>query len=292
MVICYVLGGLGNQMFQYAAGRALSLSIGSPLLLDLSGFENYALHNGFEIDRVFCAPVNTAVTEDVRQLLGWRASKLTLKLLKRVQSHLLRGPHLVIEPYFNYWAGLRQVDKPSYLMGYWQSEKYFRDFEQNIRSDFSFSAPLDGENLATSIYMQGCNSVSIHVRRGDYVTHAPTAKILNVCTLEYYQKAIKLIVEKIPSPQFFIFSDDQHWVRNNLNIPFPTEYIDRNRGRNSYIDMQLMSSCKHQIMANSSFSWWGAWLNVNPDKIVIAPRNWFCNGINDDDLIPQQWTRL
>ena len=123
-------------------------------------------------------------------------------------------------------------------MGYWQSEKYFNDFEENIRSDFSFKAALDGENLETSVRMRGCNSVSLHVRRGDYVTHAPTAKILNACSIDYYYKAISRIGEKVPAPHFFVFSDDQQWVRNNLKVPFPAEYIDRNHGMQSYIDMQ------------------------------------------------------
>jgi len=279
-------------MFQYAAGRALSLALEYPLLLDLRGFDKYKLHNGFEIDRVFFAPVKAATEADVGQLLGWRAGKLILRLLKRMQSPLLRGSHLAIEPHFNYWPELREVDVPSYLMGYWQSEKYFENFRKNIRSEFSFKEKLDGENLETSARMQSCNSVSLHVRRGDYVTHTPTAKILNVCSIDYYHKAITCIAKQISSPHFFVFSDDQQWARNNLNIPFPAEYIDRNRGKQSYIDMQLMSFCKHQIIANSSFSWWGAWLNANPDKIVIAPRNWFCNGLNDEDLIPPQWTRL
>ena len=292
MVISQILGGLGNQMFQYAAGRALSLAAEQPLLLDLRGFERYTLHQGFEIGTVFSAPVKAATASDVSDMLGWRAGDLMRKVLKRVPYPRLHGPHLAIEPHFNYWPGLREIDAPSYLMGYWQSEKYFKDFEQNIRSDFNFKATLDGENLETSDRMQGCNSVSLHVRRGDYVTHAPTAKILNVCSIDFYHKAITRIAEQISSPYLFVFSDDQQWVRNNLKIPFPAEYIDRNRGMQSYIDMQLMSLCKHQIIANSSFSWWGAWLNQNPGKIVIAPRNWFCNGLNDGDLIPQQWTSL
>lgn len=292
MVITQILGGLGNQMFQYASGRALSLAVEQPFLLDLRGFKRYALHQGFELDRVFTAPVKAATANDVSSMLGWRAPDLVRKVLKRTHSPLLNGTRLAIEPHFNYWAGLRVGGAPRYLMGYWQSEKYFKDFEQNIRSDFSFKAILDGENLETSVRMQGCNSVSLHVRRGDYVTHAPTAKILNVCPIDYYHKAITNIAEQIPSPYFFVFSDDQEWVRSNLNIPFPAEYIDRNRGMHSHIDMHLMSLCKHQIIANSTFSWWGAWLNQNPGKIVIAPRNWFCNGTNDEDLIPQQWTRL
>lgn len=292
MIICQILGGLGNQMFQYATGRALSLALGCQLLLDLRSFRRYSLHNGFEIDRIFYAPVKAATEADVGKVLNWRASNLARKLLKRVRSPLLHGPNLAIEPHFNYWPRLRELDAPSYLMGYWQSEKYFNDFEQIIRADFSFKTALNGENLETSVRIQDCNSVSLHVRRGDYVTHAPTAKILNVCSIDYYHKAITRIAELIHLPYFFVFSDDHKWVRNNLKIPFPTEYIDRNRGMQSYIDMQLMSLCKHQIIANSSFSWWGAWLNQNPGKIVIAPRNWFCNGLNDSDLIPQKWTRL
>jgi hypothetical protein len=291
MVICQILGGLGNQMFQYAAARALSLNSGSPLLLDLRGFEKYALHNGFEIDRVFLAPVKVATEADVSQLLSWRSAGLIRKLLKRVTSPLLCGPYLAIEPHFNYWPGLKDFGA-CYLMGYWQSEKYFQDFEHTIRADFDFKMALAGDNLNTSVRMEGCNSVSLHVRRGDYITHAPTAKILNVCSIDYYQEAVKHIAERVTSPHFFVFSDDQQWVRNNINIPFPTEYIDRNSGVHSHVDMHLMSLCKHQIIANSSFGWWGAWLNNNQEKIVIAPRAWFRNGLKDSDLIPKRWIRL
>ena len=292
MVISQILGGLGNQMFQYAAGRALSLAAGHRFLLNLHGFESYALHQGFEVERVFVAPVQAATAADVREVLGWRSGDLTRKLLKRVQSPLLHGPHLAIEPHFNYWPGLREGAGPRYLMGYWQSERYFKDCEAVLRADFSFKTPLNGANLEISARMRDCQSVSLHVRRGDYVTHAKTAKILNVCSLEYYRKAIAHIAERILSPHFFVFSDDPQWVRDNLEISFPADFIDGNRGMQSYIDMQLMSLCKHQIIANSSFSWWGAWLNTNPDKKVVAPREWFRNGTDDRDLVPPEWVRL
>lgn len=292
MVISQILGGLGNQMFQYAAGRALSLATQQPFLLDLRGFETYALHQGFEIERVFAAPVKPANAADMRAILGWRAGKLTHKVLKRIKSPLLRGPLLAIEPHFNYWSGLRAGGAPRYMMGYWQSEKYFKDFEQTIRADFSFKTPLTGQNLETAVRMQGCQSVSLHVRRGDYVTHAQTAKILNVCSLTYYRNAITHIAERLSKCRFFVFSDDLQWVRDNLEIPFPADYIDVNRGMRSYIDMQLMSLCRHHIIANSSFSWWGAWLNPDSDKMVIAPSKWFRNGLDDSDLIPPQWIRL
>ena len=292
MVISHILGGLGNQMFQYAAGKALSRTLSCPLLLDIHDFGCYELHNGFEIDRVFSAPVKVAKKSDVAQVLGWRSGKLMRRLLRRMQFPLLNGPNLVIEPHFNYWSGLKDVSSMTYLMGYWQSEKYFKDFELQIKSDFSFTSALSGGNLQVSRRIQSCNSVALHVRRGDYVTDRATAKILNLCSIQYYQEAIDRIARRIHRPIFYIFSDDQRWVRNNLKVSFPVEYIERNDGPQSYIDMQLMSLCKHQIIANSSFGWWGAWLNTNPDKIVIAPRNWFCNHFNDDDLIPQEWERL
>lgn len=292
MVISQMLGGLGNQMFQYAAGRALSLATEQPLLLDLRSFKSYKLHNGFEINHAFNAPVNSAAEFDLHRLLGWRAYELPLRVLRRVESSLLRGKNLVIEPHFNYWGGFSKIRKPSYLTGYWQSEKYFTDYEDVIRSDFSFKRPLDSENRKISSHIQSYNSVSLHVRRGDYVTHAATSKILNTCSVDYYQHAIQYIAERVTSPYFYIFSDNIQWVRDNIHIPFAAEYIDHNHGRNSFIDMHLMSLCKHHIIANSSFSWWGAWLNDNPNKLVVVPRKWFVNNTNDQDLVPEKWVRL
>lgn len=292
MVISQILGGLGNQMFQYAAGRAVAFRCQQPYRLDLTGFENYTLHQGFEIDRIFSAPVTLATDGDVRSGLGWRSGKLTLKVLRRVNSALLNGPNLAIEPHFNYWPGLSKMGPSCYLMGYWQSEKYFKDCDDLLRADFSFKLPLDGANLQASMRMQGEQSIGLHVRRGDYLTHAATASILNVCSLDYYRSAIKYMVERIPSPCFFVFSDDLQWAKSNLNIPYPVSYIEGNQGPRSYIDMQLMSLCGHQIIANSTFSWWGAWLNQNPEKIVIAPRRWFNTGINDSDLTPSTWVKI
>ena len=220
MVISQILGGLGNQMFQYAAGRALSLASGHPLFLDLRGFKSYKLHNGFEINNIFYAPVNSATEFDLHRLLGWRAYELSLRALRRAQSSLLRGKNLVIEPHFNYWRGLSEIRKPSYLMGYWQSEKYFTDYEDVIRSDFSFKQPLDCENIKISTYIQNSNSVSLHVRRGDYVTHASTSKILNICSVDYYRHAIQYIAERVKFPHFYIFSDNIQWVRDNIDITF------------------------------------------------------------------------
>ena len=135
-------------------------------------------------------------------------------------------------------------------------------------------------------------AVSLHVRRGDYVSDPKTKAILGVCSLDYYRAAIAHIAERIESPAFFVFSDDIAWAKANLEIPFPCEYVDHNQGQQSYNDMHLMSLCKHHIIANSSFSWWGAWLNPRKDKIVIAPENWFANNEDAKDLIPPESVKL
>ena len=292
MVISQILGGLGNQMFQYAAGRALSLAVEQAFLLDLRGFTNYALHNGFELDRVFSAPVKVATSGDVRNMLGWRSSELVRKVFKRIKSPLLHGTRLAIEPHFNYWSGLRAGGTKRYLMGYWQSEMYFKDYAETLRSDFNFTIPLDETNQNIAQRIQHNNAVSLHVRRGDYITHTPNAKILSTCSLDYYNNAIDYMSKRVDSPHFFLFSDDMEWVKANLDIPFEKTYIEHNRGADSYRDMQLMHMCRHHIIANSSFSWWGAWLNPNPDKLVVAPKTWFSDGKVDDDLIPREWIRL
>jgi len=229
MVISQILGGLGNQMFQYAVGRALSLAEEQPLLLDLRGFENYALHQGFELERVFGIQVKAATAGHVTKVLGWRAPDLVRKLLKRTQSSLLRGERLAIEPQFNYWDGLSAGGAPRYLMGYWQSESYFKDYAETIRSDFRFRMPLDSTSCEIEKRIMTCEAVSMHVRRGDYLAHAATAKILNVCKLDYYNAAINYIAERVQSPHFFLFSDDMEWVKSNLCITFDKTYVEHNQ---------------------------------------------------------------
>ena len=292
MIFCRVLGGLGNQMFQYAAGRALSIARDVPLRLDVSGFDGYGLHQGFELFRVFvCNPV-IATEEEVRDLLGWRASWLARKVLMRPSLAMLHGTRLVVEPHSNYWPGIREVSHNAYLAGYWQSEKYFSVASEFIRADFAFRLSFSEPNIELARRIDQTMAVSLHVRRGDYVSHAKTNAVLGLCSLDYYRAAIRHIAERVENPEFFIFSDDIAWVKERLGIGFPCKYVDHNHGAESYNDMHLMSLCKHHIIANSSFSWWGAWLNPNLDKIVIAPRKWFANDNNVDDLFPAGWVTL
>lgn len=289
MILCNIIGGLGNQMFQYAAGRALSLERGVRLALDVSDFAKYRLHQGFELKRLFNCPVDIASASEVDYLLGWRRSALARRILLRPGFSALRPKQFVVEPNFHYWSGFERLGDTGYLTGYWQSEKYFRRHRDVIREDFRFLPELDAVNASIAKEMAKLESVSLHVRRGDYVNNPKNLVTHGLCSPDYYKDAVKYLANQLSSPVFFVFSDDIPWVKSNLDIGFPTVYVDHNSGEGSYNDMRLMSVCKHNIIANSSFSWWGAWLNENRDKIVVAPRKWFVNDTNTSDLFPEEW---
>jgi hypothetical protein len=292
LVITNVIGGLGNQMFQYAAGRAISLSREVPLRLDITGFANYELHQGFELQRIFdCASV-IASKADVRTILGWQSSPSIQRLLLRSGLTAFRHEEFVVEPHFHYWTGIKNVPSDCYLVGYWQSEKYFCEITAQIRKDFAFVQPMESQNTELAQLITSVNAVSLHVRRGDYANNPATTSVHGLCPLDFYRAAIRYVSERVAQPHFFIFSDDISWVQENLKIDFPHQHVKHNLGAASYNDMRLMSMCKHHIIANSSFSWWGAWLNPHPDKLVIAPKQWFANKNDVRDLIPQGWAGM
>lgn len=293
MIIVNVIGGLGNQMFQYAAARALALARGLPLRLDVSGFDGYGLHQGFELQRVFSCEAPLASAAEVRAVLGWRAAPALRRVLARPGLAALRGKAFVVEPHFHYWQGIRDVPATSYLQGYWQSERYFADATAELRADFAFRQPLSAVNAAWAERIGCCAAVSLHVRRGDYVSDARTHAAHGVCSLDYYRAAARHIAGRVEAPEFFVFSDDIDWARDNLDIGHPCHYLDHNRGAESHNDMRLMSLCRHHVLANSSFSWWGAWLNPRTDKVVVAPSRWFAGGERRvDDLFPNGWVTL
>lgn len=292
MVITNLIGGLGNQMFQYAAGRALSLERGIPLRLDISDFANYELHQGFELQRVFNCTADIANETDVRRTLGWQFMSSVRRVVSRSSMAALRRKAFVIEPHFHYWPGIKNVPSDCYLMGYWQSEKYFLAAAAQIRKDFSFRSPLEHANSEFSKQIDQTCAVSLHVRRGDYVHNSKTAATYELCSLDYYNASIRHVAERVHNPNFFIFSDDITWAKSNLKIDYPSQYVEHNHGAGSYNDMRLMSLCKHNIIANSSFSWWGAWLNPSFEKIVVAPKQWFASQTDLRDLFPKDWVTL
>ena len=292
MIISNLLGGLGNQMFQYAAARALSLARGQPLRLDISGFADYRLHQGFELQRVFNCSTDIANAAEVRSILGWQSVPLIRRVLARPALAAFRRAAFIVEPHFHHWPEIMDVPQDCYLLGYWQSEKYFQNVESVIREDFAFKPALVNRNMELAEQISQVNAVSLHVRRGDYAQDPKTNVTHGLCSLDYYRAAIQHIAAKVEQPHFFIFSDDMDWVKAQLKIDLPCHYVDHNHGAESYNDMRLMSLCRHHIIANSSFSWWGAWLNTYPDKIVVSPRRWFASANITKDLFPHGWLAL
>lgn len=282
-------------MFQYAAGRALSLYLNQPFKLDVSDFRGYELRT-FDLKNCFNCSGEISTDSDLRRVLGWQSMRAIRRLLYKPKLSILRSKRFIIEPHLHYWPGFQKSPSSSYLQGYWLSEKYFQSSEIQIREDFTFKTCLNSENNTFAAEINNVNSISLHVRRGDYASDSKTMTAHGLCDLSYYYFAIDYIADRVCDPIFFIFSDDIPWVRENLKIGYPCRYIDHNHGGEAYNDMRLMSICKHNIIANSTFSWWGAWLNANPSKIVVAPKRWLANdGVIAayskfmSDLIPQSW---
>lgn len=292
MIIVRLCGGLGNQMFQYAAGLAVACRVASDVRFDTEWFDNNHAHQGLELKRVFGLELPKPSIADLQKVLGVCARPVVRRLLSRRSLRSLRPKALVIEPHFHYWAGIEHLPDDVYLDGYWQSEKYFSCIADTIRQQFRFIEPLDPRNAALIDEMQRCESVSLHIRRGDFVSDPRASRVHGVDLSEYYPAAVATMVEKTGAERFYVFSDDPQWVIEHLRLPVPYTVVDHNRGAASYRDMQLMSACRHHIIANSTFSWWGAWLNPRPDKIVIAPRRWF-NVVQDTrDLYCPGWIVL
>jgi len=292
MIIVRLNGGLGNQMFQYAAGRERSLSLKVPLLLDLTAFKKYPSRS-YRLGH-FNIRAEIAQDEEVAQF--WPEGVKGFAARARSLPDYLKPWYrraVVREQHFQYDPDFKKTGSGIYLLGVWQSEKFFKDIAPVIREDFTLASTPDERNTQMLHMIDNCESVSLHVRRGDYVSDKKTQAFHGTCSEDYYQAAISNIGERIRDPHFFIFSDDPRWAETNLKIPFPSTIVDINGPEKDYADLIMLSRCRHHIIANSSFSWWGAWLSTNPEKTVIAPRRWFAvSTMNTDDLIPQSWIRL
>ena len=294
MIIANLNGGLGNQMFQYANAKALAARKGVDFLADVSLYEKRVMHQGFELGRIFDLPVSLATISDLKKVLGIFQSPLANRILARLPLLKNLPKKFICEPHFEYWNGLQDCPENAYIFGYWQSEKYFLDHEEQIRREFSFKPFTDSVNieLAQKIKDSPC-AVSLHIRRGDFVSNPKANTYHGALPPSYYADALRYLSKELPSLELFVFSDDIEWVKANVDFAtHPVHFVSHNTGANSFQDMALMSLCNHHVIANSSFSWWGAWLNPSKDKIVIAPKDWFMKPINTKDLIPSSWIRL
>ena len=296
MIIVKLMGGLGNQMFQYAAGRRLAMKHNTILKLDLSFLldrtprENFA-YRDYDIG-IFNIQENFVNTSEIKEFFPNKRHFIYRIKRKLKFINIIKEPSRFNED-FHFYNEILSAPNNTYLEGYWQSEKFFKDIEDIIKRDFTIRPKMDSLNEKYAKEIISSESVSIHIRKGDYIHNPIINEVYNTCNLDYYMKSMKKIIDCVENPTFFLFSDDPMWVKENFNLENTFKIITHNRAEKSYEDLRLMSLCKHNIIANSSFSWWGAWLNENPKKIIIAPENWFnYPSINTDDLIPKTWIRI
>lgn len=296
MIIVKLMGGLGNQMFQYAAARRLAWSCAAEMKLDLSflqGDQAGTTRRVFELKHLSISAREASAREIADASgEGEAPQSVAIRMFRRFFSPGPR-PKLYRERFFHFDARVLKLRDNCFLDGYWQSEKYFVEIEQLIRQEFTVAEPLSGMNLELARAIQAKNSICVHVRRGDYVSSPMVNQFHGTCPLEYYLQAVAKMASLVPEPHFFIFSDEAGWVKENLSLPYPSTVVAHNGALEGYQDLRLMSLCRHHIIANSSLSWWGAWLCTNPGKTVIAPRRWFSDpSIDTGDLIPAGWLRL
>ncbi len=293
MIIVNLAGGLGNQMFQYALGKAISLEKNTELLLHIKDTQNNQ-HNGYELKDVFGIQARIARQSDLKKVLGVRANPWIMRRMR--SKHWLRGNCYFLEPHFHYTHSVFNIPDNTFIKGYWQSEKYFLKFKDEILRYFSFNNKnLSKENKNIIKEIKSHTSVSIHVRRGDYLS-VKAHRVHGTMGVDYYKKAVSRFKTQLDHILYVLFTDDIGWVKNSFpSILGGGNYIivDNNHGAQSYHDMMLMSLCKHNIIANSSFSWWGSYLNKNPNKKVIAPEKWLSAvDKNTSDLFPDSWISL
>lgn len=294
IIITRLAGGLGNQMFQYAVGRALALRTGATLKLDLSHYDahrdrRYAL-GCFRIEATRAGEDDLAVFGLSAKRWPGRLDRIERRLRARLAS---RRFQIHRERSFRFDPTIIQLQGFVYLEGYWQTERYFLDQAEMLRREFEPVEPMDPDNARFAADIDAANAVSLHVRRGDYTAVATTNRYHGTCSLDYYRAAVAHIRAETAAPHFFIFSDEPEWVRAHLQLGVPATVVDINSADHGYRDIQLMARCRHHVTANSSFSWWGAWLSRAPGKIVVSPKRWFnVESIDTRDLVPDAWIRL
>jgi len=297
-VITRLWGGLGNQLFQYAAGYAAASAAGAELLLDptqcfLDRNRPYAL-DAFQISgRIWTESERKRIERRVRLARPVSLqTRITARVIKQMMKPMLNRNFAYIEDkHQGYQENVFARANEVYLAGTWANEGYFKRHCAELRRELSLRNPPCSKNAELSQRMNGSESICVHVRRGDYIKNPDTAQRFGVCSLEYYQQALGRLSLHLNTPVLYVFSDDVGWCEENLRFDCKVEYVRHNQGKDHHLDLWLMSCCRHFIIANSTFSWWGAWLGEAPDKVVVAPRRWSLDSTTIADPVPSRWLR-
>jgi hypothetical protein len=289
-VIASIHDGMGNQMFQYAMAKALADRLGARLLLDLSAFAHepprpYALSH-------FAIRAGSASADEIRAL---RPESLLSRAARAAGLRPRQRPRVNTPTYFyetkfyHYDPQVESLRAPIYLDGFWQSARYFERIKSELAEDFAIASPIDPGNVALLERVRSVEAICVHVRRGDYQTDA----IFHLLPLSYYEQAAELMRERVRAPVFVVFSDEPAWAHEHLRLPGEVIWTFDHGQRSAIEDMRLMLACKHFVIANSTFSWWPAFLSQHPTKVVVRPTRWFTNETWDaDELREDSWISL
>lgn len=292
MVIVKVMGGLGNQMFQYAFGKCIENRLHYKVKYDISYYENIPL--GDTKRNVYITKLigreDIATQDEIEAICNQDYKKIN-KVLKKIGLYKSRRRYE--EP--GEILDLQKIEDDMYLSGYWQSEKYFYEFKDLIRKEFCFAKQLEDSKAKEILKEIGKykNTVSIHVRAGDYLTEVNKKTFGNICTSQYYIKAYYYVKNLYPEAKCFLFSNDVEWTVNNISLPYDEITIVSSQlsEAEEWIELYLMSMCTINVVANSSYSWWAAWLNENIDKVVICPTKWTNQKVSEN-VICGDWIRI
>ncbi|PST85893.1 alpha-1,2-fucosyltransferase [Photobacterium sp. NCIMB 13483] len=276
-----IIGGLGNQLFQYATALSIAKRNNTQLVVDVSVMDNYDVHP-LRLNKLKCTSKFININHYIKNTIYNKKMAMI-------------NPLVYKERKLTFDSNIFSVNKYSYLYGYFQSEKYFIDIRDVLLDEFDLMDESKEKNKDLIDMITRKNSISLHIRRGDYLSNEAANKTHGICDQTYYEKAIKVLEKKgrvDDNTIFYVFSDDIDWCKENINFGLNTKYIEGS-SLEPEVDMYLMSLCENNIIANSTFSWWAAWLNRNKTKIVIAPEKWFVNeNMDDSTLIPNSWIRL
>jgi hypothetical protein len=296
MVISKLISGLGNQLFQYAIGRQLSIQKNTTLKLDVSFFENQNLRS-YKLNK-YCIKAEVSTNKEIKDFFDiYNNQSIKAKIYRKSENLMPRRYRKVLreQSIWKYDPDILKASSKVYLDGYWQNFRYYQDLSPLIFEELVVNENYNDKikKLISEVELNK-SSVSLHIRRGDYITDTEANKFMGILPLDYYYKAITHIINNVSNPELYIFSDDLDWAKDNLKTHLPINLIDIENGTKDYIELDIMSKCRHNIIANSSFSWWGAFLNKNSNKIVIGPKQWVLpENINKNiELIFPSWIKI
>lgn len=299
MVIIRLMGGLGNQMFQYAFGKRMALVnktelvLDQSLLLDKSKPHELVTHRNFDLNILNLSEYRWATAEEIFAYNGNPSQHSSKRILRKIKN-IFYPKKLIVQFRNDFQKEHLLIKDDVCYVGRWQNELYFKDVSEQIKKEFIITAPLNEEILFFENKIKNCNSVCLHIRRSDLITSPIYSLSIGALTLDYFIQAINHLRNKVEKPTFFIFSDDKEWCKQNIILPEQVFYMDETTsGKKAEGHLYLMQQCTHFIISNSTFAWWAAWLGEKENSVIIAPKQWTRDDVlMTNEIVPLRWTKI